>query len=785
MPRGGKGARRGRGHFHPSASGGKRRGGLETSFVPFNGTALPQQNQDGFTLQQVAKNTAQHHAFGNPVQKLRHTKVNFVCAGTLDTRDEKDERDRRDGGDEGHAESALAEMSLDSPQQADMQMEGVTSEGRAPGAIPSTPPPNADEQQPAFVIDTLGSNPVDTGMAPPHVRAASPTPSNSSEEVILFRGRDRCGRGIPSRPRRDNTQTNTIDTRIKIIEDKIHEREELLEEVLHQKDPPVGSAQESSESFNSNIKGGKMHHGGRGGHRGRRSRTNNARIDDEDALLADYIANIDNEDSDLYDNPFHRRDLGGTDDDMWLGQTEESSGEPASGAWQPSHLGLGHPELYDTDGPSAFNGTKGDIERILSKSGQKSGVRYLVVWKNETVDEAQWVEASKLTSPNALAQLEEFETKGKLLAEEPSDSDDEDIDHESDDDDDDEEDDEDEDDDDLLQRRIDRMTDEQIARLLAKQEELGMGSDELKLFDAEADIEDDEDMGISRSAFSFAPIISTKKKPKARGAQRPRGEFPAASLLADAYDGFDVMDFERPSLKKKPKGRRGKVAFDLSDSELEASMEAAWDNDRTKKKERKQHREELRAQGLLGSKNGKTDLKAKYKEGMGIHAVNEEIKTFLMSHHTTISLPPMDKADRKIVHELANAFNLKSKSLGSGAKRFPVLCKTARTSVYVEGKFAAVEGRLIRRFLPRMDVGRKPYVNQRSGRGGGAGNGAASYRDGDIVGASAPELGVENKGRAMLEKMGWSMGTALGALNNKGILQPVSHVVKTTKAGLG
>ena len=75
-------------------------------------------------------------------------------------------------------------------------------------------------------------------------------------------------------------------------------------------------------------------------------------------------------------------------------------------------------------------------------------------------------------------------------------------------------------------------------------------------------------------------------------------------------------------------------------------------------------------------------------------------------------------------------------------------------------------------------------IPKRSGRGG-VSNAAVSYRDGDIVGGSAPELGIENKGRAMLEKMGWSTGTALGALNNKGILQPVSHVVKTTKAGLG
>jgi hypothetical protein len=95
------------------------------------------------------------------------------------------------------------------------------------------------------------------------------------------------------------------------------------------------------------------------------------------------------------------------------------------------------------------------------------------------------------------------------------------------------------------------------------------------------------------------------------------------------------MDFDRPSLKKKPKGRKGKLEFDLSDSELEASMQMAWDNDRVKKTERKQEREEMRAQGLLGNKNGKADLKQKYKEGMGIHAVKEEIKAFLMGSDTT------------------------------------------------------------------------------------------------------------------------------------------------------
>jgi hypothetical protein len=145
----------------------------------------------------------------------------------------------------------------------------------------------------------------------------------------------------------------------------------------------------------------------------------------------------------------------------------------------------------------------------------------------------------------------------------------------------------------------------------------------------------------------------------------------------------------------------------------------------------------------------------------------------------------MDKADRKAIHELANAFNLKSKSAGTGNKRFPILYRTSRTLAYAERTFDAVENRLTRRFLPRMDVSGKKSGGPKGGRAGFGGSAAATYRDGDVVGASAPELGAENRGRAMLEKMGWSTGTALGAMNNKGILQPVSHVVKTTKAGLG
>lgn len=149
----------------------------------------------------------------------------------------------------------------------------------------------------------------------------------------------------------------------------------------------------------------------------------------------------------------------------------------------------------------------------------------------------------------------------------------------------------------------------------------------------------------------------------------------------------------------------------------------------------------------------------------------------------------MEKTDRKTIHTLANSFGLKSKSAGQGKLRHPVLYRTRTTLDFDEQIFAAAIGGRIsyhNRFMPRMDVGDKNSSrNSGRGRGGGGGFGAASYRDGDIVGASAPELGANNKGRSMLEKMGWSTGTALGALNNKGMLQPVSHVVKNSKAGLG
>lgn len=580
----------------------------------------------GFTLQDEARNTERHQSFWNTDQRLRDAQVTFVSAGTLDSTKPRS------------TEDALAEMTLDPPGQVDTievfeeededeeldETEIPSHAATQQHSVPPRPNPTFD-----YVVDVHGGEPVQTGMPPPRLRSVSPVPSDSSDEV-LYGGRDRQGRGISRVSSTPRIVTDPIEEEIRRVEDKIHKQEELLEEVLRHKvkSPAVGASMATDSLTVQKV---RPDHQNRG-------RRNKSRADDseEAALIADYIANIDKDDR--IHKSFTLRELGAAEDDIWQ-DTEASSGEPVQASQGPLYAGWNRSDICDFDDMSTSDGVMGDVREILSKRDRVSGVQYLVVWEGQTVDEARWVPTTTLTSVKALAHIEAFEAEEKLVAEfigdeeeDTSDSDALDSNNELVDDAVDNE--------DLTRRKIGRMSDEKTTRLLAKQEELGMGSSELILFDDDEDDNDDvgggdDDIPTFSNTFSPVMLSSEKSSGRGRGSRRPRGDFPSATIMADAYDGFDVMDFDRPSLKRKSKGRKGKLSLDVSDSELEASMQMAWDSDRLKKKERKQEREELRAQGLLGSKNRKADLKQKYKEGMGIHAVREEIKEFLMGSNSS------------------------------------------------------------------------------------------------------------------------------------------------------
>ena len=90
----------------------------------------------------------------------------------------------------------------------------------------------------------------------------------------------------------------------------------------------------------------------------------------------------------------------------------------------------------------------------------------------------------------------------------------------------------------------------------------------------------------------------------------------------------------------------------------------------------------------------------------------------------THPLPPMDPELRKMVHELARAFKLNSKSQNGGAFRFTTLRKTALSGVNVDEKAIA---RILRQS--------GSYVMHEGGKGKGRPRaGRIRPRDGEVVG---------------------------------------------------
>ncbi|KAI1105383.1 hypothetical protein F4804DRAFT_304229 [Jackrogersella minutella] len=324
--------------------------------------------------------------------------------------------------------------------------------------------------------------------------------------------------------------------------------------------------------------------------------------------------------------------------------------------------------------------------------------------------------------------------------------------------------------------------DERVARLLAKQEELGLGGDDVLLFDGEAS---DNEWLIPTKA---APRRKRKGDSKKAKIFQKKSQYPSATQVADAFDDLDLIDWHRPSLNNFKKGMPD---FDVSDSELEEAMKSAWQKDRHNKADKKKAREELRSQGLLGKNINPDDLRVKYLGGMSLDDLANELEIFLLGSQEQLILPPFDKGTRKTVHTLANKFKIKSQSAGNGQDRYPVLRRSKATLPFDQVTFDRTFGRIKQTWFPRVDVDEKLVNESRMLKRAETRNGKSrfknslTYRDGDVVGQHAAEIGVENRGRAMLEKMGWSKGMALGTGENKGIMVPITHVVKKSKAGLG
>lgn len=368
------------------------------------------------------------------------------------------------------------------------------------------------------------------------------------------------------------------------------------------------------------------------------------KFSEEDAVIEDYIENITaqmraeaaegtedvgnyagGESSDfITGTTVNRRDLGG--EDSWSSTTDSEGAAEDSDAINDYKASMWEEyELNDLDDISTDSeGPKGPVDTVLGKRNRPSGLQYLVKWSGYDTDDVTWVLAETLDS-SASDKIKSYE---KVLAQKTAevaaaaDGSEDDEEHDND------EDAYDEDDD-----QVD--SDLKLAKLLQRQEVMGVAG---------------SDLGFNLELDAFMDLNFPRKgSKKSHKAKTPlpditpnshTGFFPSASRLADTYDDFNPMEWERPSLatakgQLKGKKRKGKVVMlELSDSDLEESIQNSWQKDREKKKARKAQREALRSEGLLGGgKGSKRDPKARWKEGMDVEDLQKEITGFLLSEH--------------------------------------------------------------------------------------------------------------------------------------------------------
>jgi hypothetical protein len=757
---------------------------------------------------QEARNTERYgFAWGNST-RLRDNKIQFVSAGNLGMNDPDGEGDdvngdgvHEDGPPEIAKPTSKAELDEIPPESTSLPREVSNSDFDCKHTMMIEQVGRME-----IVAEPLERGPTTSvaGIAQSSSRPRSTSKSSvaSEEEIIVFGGRRGESRKPVRRPEIPPPTHETTTVRNEKLSPSRADKSALSTPDSAFRHPAASAR--SSEDLPSAKNALFKPNPNFGRRRGRRRGPSQREIEEE-ALIQDYIANMKDDETED-DKPEisvrneHFRFFEDAGEENVKVQTR-SSGKQKMPDMFDENLEWSSSDLEDFDDMSTTDDEIAEVGRVYADRLRPSGFQYLVTGVGKGPDDARWILAEKMTSTTATTEIRFFEERRKAkpdllegisddLSTDSDESEREVLDDlrdtiKS-------EDDENE----RLFKLTASMTDAQIARALDVQDKLGMPTNEVLLFNG-------QEGGEFANGDDFIPLSSKQHTSNQKGSKRnlrKKDNFPSAGAFADAleqdpYNGFDVMDFDRPSLKPKRKGRKSAgLPFELEDEDLAFQLQQSWDNDRSKKAARKKEREETRQAGLLGSKaaDGRVDLHTKYQiSGMDADQIRAEIRSFMVQEIEALALAPMAADMRASVHRLARALNLKSHSQGKADGRFPILTKTPDTHHYTIDNVDEIDALLNqRRFFSRntgsFKTSKLPSGGPKTRRSGGGGVLAgASYMDGEVVGASAPEIGADNRGRAMLEKMGWSSGMGIGKVGNKGSTEVIKHVVKNTKAGLG
>lgn len=180
--------------------------------------------------------------------------------------------------------------------------------------------------------------------------------------------------------------------------------------------------------------------------------------------------------------------------------------------------------------------------------------------------------------------------------------------------------------------------------------------------------------------------------------------------------------------------------------------------------------------------------------------INRTIKAFLRNtdDEDPLELEPMPAVARKFIHELAQMYQMKTKSVGKEDNRFVTIRKTAGSrlpsnfrrldKLLEQAKHAMKYARDVPHRRDWKPFGKRKTLETKSPiiTDKKTVSGAKAHfkpKPGTVVGEDAAPIGGDNKGMQMLQKMGWNPGTSLGQQSDA-ITAPIEAVIRSKRKGL-
>jgi hypothetical protein len=265
-----------------------------------------------------------------------------------------------------------------------------------------------------------------------------------------------------------------------------------------------------------------------------------------------------------------------------------------------------------------------------------------------------------------------------------------------------------------------------------------------------------------------------------------------------AWDG-DALEVRREVRLRRKVESIMNGNFSESDMLDEASPVSKSSRKKQAKKDKKLKKVLLKTQAEIRTKRSNNLEKAIRsqlpKEGIlsFLKQVNRQVHDFVIKDQdTSMILPPMPGFIRRVVCELCKSYYVTPKMRGSKQKKLIVVFRTGLARVPDNWQYlpSALETKHDLKPTPfYKDKRQSPRNDKKSSKATtkgkiGAPNTAAQPKVGDVIGATAQPIEEGNRGRRMLQAMGWKEGESLGA-NDSGVKDPLQVTVRAKRAGLG